>query len=92
MFNALSNAIFYHGWQIEIAAYQEEFQFRCYRSNFLDYSNDGLAYDNINTALMAAYTFIDREIAIHAILGIIGEWLLTDQINDEEYWNLTNFD
>jgi hypothetical protein len=88
----VSNSIPYHGWQIEVVSEVEEFVFRCYHPILPDFCNDGCAYSSFRRALVAACYFVDREIAIRALIEVSEEWLLSGRISEEEYWNLTNFE
>jgi hypothetical protein len=92
MLETLSGGIAYHGWRIKVVADIDEFLFCCYHPDFLDFCNDGLTYASSQDALIAARQFVDREIAVRALFNVIGDWLLTNKITDEEYWNLTNFE
>lgn len=92
MLRIQSKGIHYHGWQFEICAQEEEFFFQCYHPELPDFCNDGLVYPSLKSASAAAYEFIDREIAIQALLEVVGEWLQREQISEQEYWNLTDFE
>lgn len=92
MLKTLSVGISYHGWRIKVVPDQYEYFFCCYHPDLPDFCNDGLAYPTLRDAWFAACQFVDREIAVHAILPVLGEWLATQKINEEEYWNLSNFE
>lgn len=85
----------YHGWSIAVVRQGSEldleFYFECYAPTLPDFCNDGEGYADENTAFAAACEFIDREIAIQALLEVASEWFYTGQICEAEYWNLTNF-
>lgn len=91
MLTAQSSPITYHGWSTRVVQEDEEFYFECYPPEFQDFCNDGVSYPDGETAFQAACEFIDREIAIQAILAVAGEWLASGQVSEAEYWNLTNF-
>lgn len=92
MFETLPQVIAYHGWQIEVLPHEVEFLFCCYHPALPDYCNDGQAYANYQTALKAACQFIDREIAIQALVDVVNDWWVSGKVSDAEYWNLTDFD
>ncbi|MBD2463861.1 hypothetical protein H6G89_22935 [Oscillatoria sp. FACHB-1407] len=85
-------SVAYHGWVITIVMSNDEFSFECYPPTFPDFCNDGLAYSTLDDVLLAAYQFVDREIAILALMGIVKEWVENGNISEEEYWQLTSFD
>lgn len=82
----------YHGWHIEILSVASGFVFQCYPPDMADFLDAGEEYSDYPTALQAAYTFVDREIAIQALLEVMNEWLWRGLISEAEYWNLTNFE
>jgi hypothetical protein len=81
----------YHDWQVEIVSFDQDFMFECYPPNFPDFINNGETYSAPETALRAAYHFIDREIAIKALMDVVEEWLEAGLIDEDEYWQLTSF-
>ncbi|HEY9763292.1 MAG TPA: hypothetical protein V6D07_12255 [Trichocoleus sp.] len=91
MLTAQPFPIVYHGWSTQVIQQDNEFYFECYPPELQDFCNDGMFYPSCETALQAACEFIDREIAIQAIFVVVGEWLALGQVNEAEYWNLTNF-
>jgi hypothetical protein len=92
MFQTAPRTIQYHGWEIEILADAEETWFRCYHSSLPDFCNDGWAYPDEQSAFVAACAFVDREIAVLALIDLVQDWWVNHLISDEEYWNLTRFD
>lgn len=91
MLRTESQAIFHHGWQIEVVSEVEEFFFQCYHPDLPDFCNDGSAHSTFEAALAAARCFIDREVAIQALLEVVESWMWAGKISEDEYWNLTNF-
>lgn len=91
MLRTESQLISHHGWQIEVVSEAEEFFFQCYHPNLPSFCNDGSAHSSFGAALAAARHFIDREVAIQALLGVVETWMRTGTISEDEYWNLTNF-
>ncbi|HEY9622736.1 MAG TPA: hypothetical protein V6C78_20430 [Crinalium sp.] len=83
--------ITYHGWQIQVLMQDGKFCFRCYPPNLADFCNDGSSHISFKGALAAACHFVNREVAILALLRAVDEWLEDGRINEDEYWNLTNF-
>lgn len=85
----------YHGWAIEVVRqdneFDSEFYFACYAPTLPDFCNDGEGYADEAAAFAAACEFVDREMAIQALLGVANDWFSTGQISEAEYWNLTNF-
>lgn len=82
----------YHGWLIQIVPEQQSFVFECYAPGLLDYMNDAQSYTDWSRAYAAACQFIDREIAVEALIEEANGWLAAGLITDNEYWNLTCFD
>ncbi len=82
----------YHGWHIEISEHEAAFTFQCYPPDLPDFLDAGEEYLDLKTALQEAYQFVDREIAIRAMLEVLNTWLLNGIISEDEYWNLTNFE
>ncbi|NEQ29440.1 MAG: hypothetical protein F6K04_00255 [Leptolyngbya sp. SIO4C5] len=85
------NCLSYHGWQIQVAQEDQDFYFECYPPDQLDFCNDGEYYSDRTAAFCAAREFVDRELAIQALLDIAEEWLESGCISETEYWNLTDF-
>jgi len=83
--------ITHHGWQIEVVSEAEEFFFQCYHPDLPDFCNDGSTHSTFEAALAAACYFIDREVAIQALLEVVESWMRTGKISEDEYWNLTDF-
>jgi hypothetical protein len=81
----------YHGWLLEIVPDGECFKFDAYHPELPGGMNEGEAYGSFESALVAGCDFIDREVAIQALLDIVGEWLENGNICADEYWTLTNF-
>ncbi|MBD1998954.1 hypothetical protein H6F88_22415 [Oculatella sp. FACHB-28] len=86
-----SQTISHHGWKIEVVREAEEFFFQCYHPDLPDFCNDGSAHSTAETAFAAARHFIDREVAIQALLEVVETWMRTGKISEDEYWNLTDF-
>lgn len=89
--------IFYHGWFINLVTNKtlvgnDEFIFECYPPTMPDFCNDGLDYFTLEDALKAAFSFVDREIAILTLMDVVKEWLEKGNISEAEYWELTSFD
>jgi hypothetical protein len=84
--------ISYHGWQIQVLMQDGKFGFRCYPPKLADFCNDGSLHLSFKAALLAACQFINREIAILAVLEVVDEWLEDSKISETEYWNLTSFE
>lgn len=85
------NCLSYHGWEIQVSQEAQDFYFECYPPDQLDFCNNGEYYSDRATAFIAACEFIDREIALQALLEIAEEWLDLGRISETEYWNLTDF-
>lgn len=81
------------GWTIQITQYENEFYFECYAPNLdsYGYSNDGELYSDVASAFAAAYDFVNREVAIQALITVANEWLEAGHVSEDEYWNLTDF-
>lgn len=81
----------YHGWHIEVIRQDNEFCFQCYppQSNFCD---DASAHGSFEAAWAAACHFVDRELAIVALMDCVADWFDRAKIDQAEYWNLTRFD
>lgn len=92
MLTTASPRIAHHGWQIEIVPFEDAFCFECYAPNLPDFMNDAEVYSDWETACVAAREFVDREIAIGALINLVNEWLAAGLISEDEYWNLTSFD
>lgn len=84
--------ITYHGWDIKVVMNQDEFSFECYPPTLPDFCNDGMAYASLNDAIAAACYFVDREIAILALMDVVTDWLEDGTVSEDEYWQLTSFD
>lgn len=84
---------FYHGWQIDVCQDGDQFfTFQCYPPDIDDFLDSGEDYPDFSTALQAAQEFVDREIAIRALLDVMNEWLWQGIVDEDEYWLLTNFE
>jgi hypothetical protein len=81
----------YHNWHIEIIEASSGFVFQCYPPDLPDFLDAGEEYQDYETALQAARCFVDREIAIRALLELANEWWWLGLVTEDEYWNLTNF-
>jgi hypothetical protein len=81
----------HHGWRIEILPQLAAFTFQCYPPELDDFVDAGEYYDDQERAVQAAYDFVEREIAIRALLEIASEWFWDGLITEAEYWHLTNF-
>lgn len=79
------------GWTIQITEDENEFYFECCAPNVDSYSNDGELYSDVASAFAAAHEFVNREIAIQALITVANEWLEAGQVSEDEYWNLTDF-
>ena len=84
--------ISYHGWQIQVVRRKDGFRFHCYPPKLQDFCDDAAEYSSFRAAVAAACQFVDREVAILALLDRIGDWLAAGKISEDEYWNLTSFD
>lgn len=82
---------FYHGWHIEVVRQGSEFCFQCYPPQS-DFCNDASAHASIDAAWVAACDFVDRELAILAVMNCLTDWFDRGKISEAEYWNLTSFD
>jgi hypothetical protein len=82
----------YHGWLIQVLMQDGKFCFRCYPPHLADFCNDGSLHLSFRAALGAACQFINREVAILAVLTTVDEWLEDGKISEAEYWNLTSFE
>lgn len=91
MLTTESQGIDYRGWRIQVVSEAQEFYFECYAPDLLDGCNDGCLYPDWHTALHAACHFIDRELAILAVLDIVNDWFAAGLVSEAEYWNLTDF-
>lgn len=91
MLTAQPFPVVHHGWSTQVVQQDDEFYFECYPPELQDFCNDGMSYPDRETAFRAACEFIDREIAVQALLAIANEWLVSGQVSEAEYWNLTNF-
>jgi hypothetical protein len=87
-----TRSLAYRDWQIEILPLDQDFMFGCYPPDFPDFINDGETYPDVETAFDAACHFVDREIAIKALLNLAEEWLDAGLIDGEEYWQITSFE
>lgn len=87
-----SQNIVYHGWQIQVVQCNDGFHFHCYPPKLTDFCNDAAEYSSFQAAIAAACQFVDREIAILALLDRVADWLASGKITEDEYWNLTSFD
>jgi|GEM_PF-1124312 len=84
--------ISYHGWLIQVVRAQDGFRFHCYPPKLKDFCNDASAHSSFKAAIKAACHFVDREVAILALIDRIGDWLEAGKISEDEYWNLSSFD
>ncbi|MBD2093156.1 hypothetical protein H6F67_25250 [Microcoleus sp. FACHB-1515] len=84
--------IVYHGWQIQVVRHKASFRFHCYPPKLTDCCDDAAEYSSFRAAITAACRFVDREVAILALLDRVGDWLASGKITEDEYWNLTSFD
>jgi hypothetical protein len=92
MLTTTSPRIAYHGWQFEIVEADQAFSFECYAPDLPEFMNDAEVYPDWQTAHAAACQFVDREIAIAALINLANDWLAAGLITEDEYWNLTSFD
>jgi hypothetical protein len=82
----------YHGWLIEVVSHgNNRFSFRCYCSELEGFHDDGSTHRSYRSALIAGCRFIDREVALSALLNALEELMRDEKISIEEYWNLANF-
>ncbi|PSN18331.1 hypothetical protein C7271_13105 [filamentous cyanobacterium CCP5] len=79
------------GWQIQVSAEKGVFYFECCPPGCQAPCDDGLYYPTQEAAFAAACEFVDREVAVLATIKVANEWLATGLIEEEEYWNLTDF-
>jgi hypothetical protein len=82
----------YHSWQIELVTVPSGVVFQCYPPDLDSFLDAGEEYTDYASALEAAHAFVDREIAIRALLETTHEWLWQGLISEDEYWALTNFE
>lgn len=80
-----------HGWQIRVAAEKDVFYFECCPPGSQYPCDDGLYYPTQELAFEAACDFVDREVAIISTIKLANEWLTSGLIEEDEYWNLTDF-
>lgn len=92
MLTTTSSLITHYGWQIQIVPFEQAFCFECYAPDMPDFMNDAEVYSDWETACMAARQFIEREMAIGALINLVNDWLAAGLIDEDEYWNLTSFD
>lgn len=92
MYKTESGNSTYHGWKIDVVTDAHGVWFRCYHPALPDYCNDGCSYPDYESAFVAACGFVDREVAVLALIDVVQEWWANRVISDEEYWNLTRFD
>jgi hypothetical protein len=91
MLNIESNGTPYHGWLIEVVAYRNRYAFRCYCPELEGFHEDGSTHTSQCSALAAGFQFIDREVALSALINVLEELMKDEKISLEEYWNLVNF-
>lgn len=91
MLNIEPSGTSYHGWLVEIVPHQNRFSFRCYCSELEGFHEDGSTYRSYRSALIAGYRFIDREVALVALMSALEDLMRDEKISLEEYWNLANF-
>jgi len=85
-------AFTYNSWTVEIDSNDLGFYFQCNPPDMRASMDNGDSFTDWVSALQAARSFIHRETAVLAIMGIIAEWMKNGFIDEEEYWNLTNFE
>lgn len=79
------------GWSIELTQAHGEFYFECYLPNANHSCSDGAAYLSQEAASSAACEFIERELAILALIDLLNSWRALGVISNAEYWQLTDF-
>lgn len=79
------------GWQIQVASEKGVFYFECCPPGSQQPCDDGLYYPTQASAFEAACEFVDREVAVIATIRVANEWLAAGLIEEDEYWNLTDF-
>jgi hypothetical protein len=82
----------YHGWHIEVVRQNEEFLFRCYPPQVTYFCNNASTYRSFRMALVAARHFVNREVAVLALMKQTAAWFNTGKISEVEYWDLISFD
>lgn len=86
-----SNGFFHHDWFIEVVPSGSRFSFHCHHPKLEGYQQDGATYPTTEAAVKAGCYFIDRELALAALLDALEELISDQKISPEEYWNLSNF-
>jgi hypothetical protein len=79
------------GWSIELVQEQDEFYFECYLPNANHSCSNGAAYLSQEAASSAACEFVEREIAVLALIDLANGWWEQGVISEAEYWQLTDF-
>ena len=91
MLKSEPNRMPYHGWLLEVIPDGDSFRFDAYHPSVPGGMNEGEAYNSFAAALVAGRHFIDREVAIQALLDVLGTLLEDEKISCDEYWSLTSF-
>ena len=91
MLDTQPNTAVYHGWRITLTQEDTGVYFECLPPSGCGGCDDGFCYPTPAVALTAACEFIDREIAVLALINLADEWFSAGLIDPEEYWSLTDF-
>lgn len=86
-----SNGISHYDWFIEVIPQRHRYSFRCYHPNLEGFQTDASTYRNPESALIAGCRFVNRELALMALQGVLEEMMQDEKITLHEYWNLANF-
>lgn len=90
MFHSKHSGISHRDWSVRIVPHGPAFAFYCHHSNLGSHTNGSL-YPTAEAAVIAGCNFIDREQALLALGQVLDEWMNSEKITLEEYWNLSNF-
>ena len=77
-------------WFVQAINAGPGFRFCCHHAS-LGKQTDGVLYSTSEAALIAGCGFINREQAIVQLAQVLDEWVLTEKISLEEYWDLSTF-
>lgn len=90
MRHSMRSGLSHRDWFVQVIPCGPAFSFCCHHSSLGRHTN-GAIYSTIEAAILAGCQFIDREQAVAALSQLFDEWVVTEKISVEEYWNLVNF-
>lgn len=91
MLYVTSYGVSHHDWFVESVPHGRHFRFRCEHPYLEGLQQDGSIYPTCEAALIAGCQFVDREMAISALINALEELMSKEKISLDEYWNLANF-